>query len=217
MSEILYPLNDQIGSVALVQHVGDDKSIVNAALLPEYGRVIAQALSERYSVCLKTGQIYGPKGKLCIRRRGNQRYPTVSLHLLDGTFLAAPAHKVVAFALYGEKAFQSGIVVRHLDGNTTNITPENLVLGSHSENNLDKNSNARSDAARKARQAQGSRPFNATLNEQQVRYIREVCLTHLNKNGRLIKGVAKNLAEEFNLTNAAISAIWKGRNYADIL
>lgn len=29
--EVLFPLNDGIGSVALIQHVGDDKSIVNAA------------------------------------------------------------------------------------------------------------------------------------------------------------------------------------------
>lgn len=29
--KILYPLRDDIGSVALVQHVGDDKSVVNAA------------------------------------------------------------------------------------------------------------------------------------------------------------------------------------------
>lgn len=28
---VLFPLNDGIGSVALVQHVGDDKGIVNAA------------------------------------------------------------------------------------------------------------------------------------------------------------------------------------------
>lgn len=30
-AEVLFPLNDEIGSVALVQHVGDDKSVVNAA------------------------------------------------------------------------------------------------------------------------------------------------------------------------------------------
>lgn len=31
MSEVLYPLSDDLGSVALIQHAGDDKMIVNAA------------------------------------------------------------------------------------------------------------------------------------------------------------------------------------------
>lgn len=31
LEQVLFPLNDEIGSVALVQHVGDDKSVVNAA------------------------------------------------------------------------------------------------------------------------------------------------------------------------------------------
>jgi thymidylate synthase (FAD) len=30
-SKIIYPLNDEIGSVALIQHAGDDKMVVNAA------------------------------------------------------------------------------------------------------------------------------------------------------------------------------------------
>ena len=45
-TEVLYPLGDGIGSVALVQHVGDDKSIVNAARV-SFGGDNALPLTER--------------------------------------------------------------------------------------------------------------------------------------------------------------------------
>ena len=43
---VLFPLNDGIGSVALVQHVGDDKGIVNAARV-SFGQDNDEPLSDR--------------------------------------------------------------------------------------------------------------------------------------------------------------------------
>ena len=46
-------------------------------------------------------------------------------------------HKLQAYQKYGQKLFQSGMEVRHLDGNKTNNTPKNIAIGSRRDNVLD--------------------------------------------------------------------------------
>lgn len=43
-------------------------------------------------------------------------------------------HRVVAFRKYGEIVFEKGIMVRHLDGNKLNNTPNNLAIGYNQDN-----------------------------------------------------------------------------------
>lgn len=56
-------------------------------------------------------------------------------------------HRVVAYRKYGPSAFDAGILIRHLDGNKSNNSPENLALGTIKENNEDHMSSRRSAAA----------------------------------------------------------------------
>lgn len=43
-------------------------------------------------------------------------------------------HRVVALLKYGADAMKDGVVVRHIDGNKINNAPENLILGTSTDN-----------------------------------------------------------------------------------
>jgi hypothetical protein len=49
-----------------------------------------------------------------------------------------PFHFLVAYELFGDKLFEQGIHVRHLNGNSLDNSPENIVLGTPLENSLDR-------------------------------------------------------------------------------
>lgn len=46
-------------------------------------------------------------------------------------------HKLQAYQKFGNAVFQKNIEIRHLDGNSLNNTPENISIGTSSENTLD--------------------------------------------------------------------------------
>lgn len=168
------------------------------------------ALSKGYRVT-EDGTLLGVKGKpLNVKRHGAQRYPTFSVNVGDLTesgVYGIPAHKFAAYVFYGEDTFKEGVVVRHLNGNTEDISKANIVLGTHSENNHDKDPEIRRAAARKARAAQVGRPHNARFTNEQVIEIRK----------RRADGESGyTLAEEFGVSNVTIYNIEKGRIYNDI-
>ncbi len=110
--------------------------------------------------------VYASGKKIKVRKYGKQKYPSITLSY--GSF---PLHKFVAYQLFGNEAFIK--IVRHLDGNVLNLSKDNIKLGTHSENNLDKPKHKRSEAAKKARRSQGIRPKNAILDYSiatQIRY-----------------------------------------------
>ena len=57
---------------------------------------------------------------------------------VDGRVRNVEVHRIAAYQLYGEKIFQDGIEVRHLDGNHGNNVPDNLALGTPSQNSMDR-------------------------------------------------------------------------------
>ena len=59
-------------------------------------------------------------------------------------------HKLQAYQKYGVVAFQKGIQVRHLNGNSLDNSWENIGIGTAKENQLDIPQNVRKDRARKA-------------------------------------------------------------------
>jgi len=144
---------------------------------------------------------------------GKQRYPSTAI-MRKQHF---PIHKFVAYLLYGEISFAADVEVRHLDGNTLNLSKENIVLGTSADNQMDKSSDARSAAARKARAAQ-SRPTNSVLTEDQVKEIKlwYKLLKHKYPK-KLPNGSLKNKAKEFGVTVHCIGGIvneiiWKDVN-----
>jgi len=46
-------------------------------------------------------------------------------------------HRLVAYHKYGDKLFSPGMEVRHIDGNKTNNSWDNIVLGTHFNNAMD--------------------------------------------------------------------------------
>ena len=60
-------------------------------------------------------------------------------------------HSLLAYQLYGERYFEKGIVARHLNGNSLDNSPTNIILGTQKDNRADEGSYARSIANGKAR------------------------------------------------------------------
>ena len=48
-----------------------------------------------------------------------------------------PIHRLVAYQKFGNKLFEPGIQVRHLDGNSLNNLEDNIEIGTQSENMMD--------------------------------------------------------------------------------
>lgn len=174
-------------------------------------KAISIALEKGYKMA-DDGVLIGMKGKpLKVRLRGKQRYPTFSVNVGDltpSTVYGVPVHKFAAYWYYGEDSYVEGLVVRHLDGDTLNVSKENLVMGTHSENNLDKCPKVRRNAAIKARASQGSRPLNAKLTADQVRIIRE----------RYANGESGySISEDYGISGVTVYELIKRRKYADVI
>lgn len=69
-----------------------------------------------------------------VRNELNERYP---IHV----------HRLFAYQKYGNKIFRKGIHVRHLDGDKLNNKDKNLLIGSASDNHMDKPESVRMRAA----------------------------------------------------------------------
>lgn len=169
---------------------------------------IRYAYSKGYRVS-DDGILYGVKGlPLIVKVRGNQKYPTFTVNGFKevknkyGVY-GIPIHRFAAYCFYGEKIWEYECV-RHLNGNVEDVSKGNIVLGSHSENNMDKDLLARKNAAKIARAAQGKRPLNSKFTDQQVIMIRRSSKTN------------NELANEFNVSRQAIWLIRKGKNYGDV-
>jgi hypothetical protein len=164
-----------------------------------------------YAVDVEQGCVLGLTGKIMATKlRGKQRYPTVSLSVRRGgkrKIVSAPVHKVVAYALWGRRAFIPSLCVRHLDDNTCNNTRTNLALGTYSQNNMDKAKEVRRSASVKARAAQPSISYNAKLCFADAAEIKRVGRLAMNTHGRVRRGVVRLLAERYNMSRSAISRI----------
>lgn len=83
--------------------------------------------------------VIGPSGvAIKLSKLGANFYPTFSIRLSNPRrTVSVRPHKLAAFEKFGEKAFATGIHVRHLDGDKSNFSPENIELGTPSQNALD--------------------------------------------------------------------------------
>ncbi len=149
---------------------------------------------------------YGNTLKISVSK--NQKYPTFSISKVPnvknkyGVF-AIPMHKFAAYCFYKEDIFKFDCV-RHLNSNVLDISKNNLILGSHSDNNLDKLKEKRIAAAKKARASQGHRPKNSKFSDDDIRLIRSNSLSN------------KRLSEIYNVTRQTIWLIRKRVNYSDV-
>lgn len=113
---------------------------------------LKEAYERGYHVT-EDGVLHGFRKILKIKLCGKQKYPTFSTNW-GGRVYSLPIHYLAAYSFYGDAVFDPNLVVRHMDGNVLNISKENIKLGTHSENNMDKPAHVRSRSASIARRTQ---------------------------------------------------------------
>lgn len=198
--------------VEYINHCGDDLSVVDAALLSKVSRRCLESLSRGYYVT-EEGEVFGPKGKLSLNSKNQNGYPTYSTNW-DGEVFGVPMHKLAALCFYGSKIFDNGVHVRHLDGNKFNLSKLNIVLGTASENELDKPEDQRIATAKIARAAQGFTPTNAKLTPDQVIEVREFYKALGGKKAG--NGVVKALCEKLGVCRTVLCKIKNGEYYQNV-
>lgn len=65
-------------------------------------------------------------------------------------------HKLQAYQKFGDEAFKVGTLVRHLDGNAFNNRPDNIALGTPTDNAMDRRPIARQLHAQKGNRGKGA-------------------------------------------------------------
>lgn len=80
-------------------------------------------------------------------------YQKFAIRNENGERAEAMVHRLVAYQKYGDKMFEEGIQVRHRDGNILNNLRNNILIGTSSQNQLDKSPEVRLRCAIKASEA----------------------------------------------------------------
>lgn len=100
----------------------------------KYNELERIAYSKGYRVT-EEGVVNGPNKKdIGYFSSGGYRIINVRVH---GKNKNLRAHRLQAYQKYGEKIYDEGTVVRHLDGNPANNCIDNIAIGTHSENMMD--------------------------------------------------------------------------------
>lgn len=110
-------------------------------------KAILKAVKLGYTIT-KEGEPFSPSGKPLVafaRNRGSRgKYRQFTLSIEDieaGTAKISSAvriHRMVAYLKFGEAAFEPGVKARHKDGNSLNNAWDNIILGTQSDNMMDR-------------------------------------------------------------------------------
>lgn len=134
-------------------------------------RVIA-AYKKGYRVI--NGQPYNPSGKKMTIMTSKSGYLVFSFY---GRSMLL--HRLVGYQKYGKKIFEKGMVCRHLDGNPLNAADYNIVLGTVSQNSMDKPKNVRIrlavDASSKRRVFTDSEVSNIRKDQREGMTYKQLC------------------------------------------
>lgn len=196
-------------TAVLIRWAGSDLDVVNGART-RTDEFVVMAYERGYRVT-DEGRVVSPHGRvLSIKRHGSQRYPTVSLRVgtqnTPSGMYGLPAHHLAAYCFFGEQALSSGLKVRHLNGDTEDLSRTNIRLGTGSDNEMDKTPAVRRASAQVARAAQ-KRPGNYRFTDDEVRSIRARSC-----DGETGAAIGRSLG----VTKECIHLILKGVNYADV-
>lgn len=156
----------------------------------DLGRVRSLPRMSRVNSISKGKRLMGGKIRLGSPDRGG--YMRLQLTAL-GKVTHAAVHTLVLEAFIGPK--QKGQVARHLDGNPSNNTLQNLCWGTHLENMQDRKQHGRYSV--------GEDHVSSKLTNEQARYIYDSELS------------GSELASMFNVGNSTISRIKKGKVFAN--
>jgi len=148
------------------------------------------------------GGFYSPRGdelKPQVKCTGYY-YWTISKHSRSkGRNYSFFIHRLQAYQKFGDKMFETGIQVRHINGNSKDNSWYNIEIGSISENMMDKSPEVRKIIAKKAAKVLRK------LSDDDVLSIR---FAYRNRMMTLTK-----LAEYYNVSKSTISYIVNNRTY----
>ena len=156
------------------------------------------------------GMVVSPSGKLRKLKSysapwsgtGRERTSYHRFNVVDdrGVRVPIPVHKLAAYQLYGERAMEEGVQVRHLDSNSLNNRLSNLKIGTASDNSMDQPEHERKQRAKHAA------TFTRRLTKRQATQL---------KRERERGWSYADLSDKYDLHFSTISDIVNGRLYQD--
>lgn len=94
------------------------------------------------------GNIYSPFQKLNLIKTNSNTTPYYVFGVrYKNKVRIIMTHRFIAYLKFGDKIFDEGIVVRHLNSNSLDNSYENILLGTHTDNMRDKSKNVTVKAA----------------------------------------------------------------------
>lgn len=85
----------------------------------------------------KDGIISNPQSKK-LKGCVYDKYLKISVRTSENSSFPVRVHKFQAYVKFGDKIFEKGIVVRHLDGDSLNNKWDNIAIGTQSQNMMDR-------------------------------------------------------------------------------
>lgn len=89
------------------------------------------------------GRVYNPKGIALSLRETDSGYLDFGYYRKGKGKIRLRVHRLIAYQKYGDDIFKKGIECRHFDGNSKNNDDDNILIGSHSQNMMDRPSKIR--------------------------------------------------------------------------
>lgn len=100
--------------------------------------LITKTSFDRGYVVDKSGNVYNKDGKQISIGKSKKGYFSFNIRLEKGVNPTRSfVHRLQAYQKFGDKIFEAGIVVRHLNGESTDNSYENIGIGTYSDNSLD--------------------------------------------------------------------------------
>lgn len=155
------------------------------------------------------GRFTGTVGQeLPISLKGSQKYPSRQVSV-GGKKKNYYIHRLAAYCFYGERIFDEGIVVRHLNGDKTDCSKGNIAIGTTSENHMDKPSEVRSRSASIAARARVNveRKTLRKLTDKQAYEVKSLIHSGVD---------CVTISKKFGVSDEAIYQIKNGETYKDI-
>jgi hypothetical protein len=159
--------------------------------------------SEKGCHVLADGRVLGVRGEELTLRKNPNGYLAFGVYFEGKTFPVA-VHQLAAYQYFGEAWCNNPhLYVRHLDGDKTNNSRDNLALGTASDNNMDKPLEVRRNASK----------HNKKITDEQALAIKRKLSKFV---GRLPRGTMQSLATEFGCPWTTINGVRSGRSYSHL-
>lgn len=85
----------------------------------------------------KDGVTFNSKNEKLLLSKNSAGYLSFNIRLNDSKPTRSFIHRLQGFQKFGDVIFLEGVVVRHLNGDSTDNKYDNIAIGSHSDNMMD--------------------------------------------------------------------------------